>query len=535
MNAWIAIAIAVPLALLLACLSGSARAHLLPLLPVAPLPALLAALFAPEGVPMRIGNAEFALVFVVDRPGAVLLGVAALLWIAAGVYALGEDHRRHVGAFVTGWLMALTGCIGVFLAADVVGFYFLLAVLSVGASLLVLRGEGALAARAAAIYLGIALLAEAFLLAALVLIVQASPDGSLMISDAPAALASSPARDLTLTLLIVGLGVKAGLVPFHFWMPLAYGAAPIPAAAVMSGAVVKASVLAFIRFVPFDSALSGFGMALAAIGMIGAFHGVAIGITQTNAKVVLAYSSVSQMGFIVALIGMGMASGNTGTPLVVAFYAAHHLLVKGALFLAVGVASRSAQSLWVTMIPAGVIALGLGGLPLSGGFLAKYASKALMGDGVMATLAIASSVTTSLLMAHFLRRLANAPATGQASAPTLSAAWLAMAAASVFVPWWLYATIPIGAPSATLGLASLWSSLWPVLVGVVVALVLARGARTLPEVPAGDVGASLLAFERLGARVAVACERAEAVVRRWQVASVALLLVAAAFYWTLRA
>lgn len=534
MNAWIAIAIAVPLVLLLGCLSGHVRSRLLPLLPIAPLPALLAALFAPVGVPTRIGNAEFALVFVLDRPGAVLLGVAALLWIAAGVYTLGEGHRKDAGAFVTAWLMALTGCIGVFLAADVVGFYFLLAVLSVGASLLVLRGEGALAARAAAIYLGIALLAEAFLLAALVLIVQMSPDGSLMISDASTVLASSPTRDLTLTLLLVGLGMKAGLVPFHFWMPLAYGAAPIPAAAVMSGAVVKASVLAFIRFVPFDSPLPEVGMALATFGMIGAFLGVAIGITQTNAKVVLAYSSVSQMGFIVALIGMGMATGNAGTPLVVAFYAAHHLLVKGSLFLAVGVAARTARSLWTLTIPAAVIALGLGGLPPSGGFLAKYASKPLMGDGTMATLAIASSVTTSLLMAHFLRRLANTGAAGNAGAPILSATWLVMAATSVLVPWWLYVAIPIGAPSATMALSSLWSSFWPVLAGVALALVLARSGAKLPEVPAGDIGASLMGFERIGSEIAAVCERAEAVVRRWQVASVALLLVAAAFYWTLR-
>ena len=49
--------------------------------------------------------------------------------------------------------------------------------------------------------------------------------------------------------------MKAGLVPLHFWMPLAYDAAPIPAAAVMSGAVVKASILALIRFLPLDTAL----------------------------------------------------------------------------------------------------------------------------------------------------------------------------------------------------------------------------------------------------------------------------------------
>ncbi|HNF97563.1 MAG TPA: proton-conducting transporter membrane subunit, partial [Pseudomonadota bacterium] len=158
-------------------------------------------------------------------------------------------------------------------------------------------------------------------------------DGQILNRDAAAAIPASPWRDLTLVLLIVGLGMKAGLVPLHFWMPLAYGAAPIPAAAVMSGAAVKASALALIRFLPFGVALPDFGLPLAAIGLFGAFYGVVIGIAQSRPKIVLAYSSVSQMGFLVAVLGKGLAAGDAGAARVASFYAAHHLLVKGALFL----------------------------------------------------------------------------------------------------------------------------------------------------------------------------------------------------------
>ncbi len=136
----------------------------------------------------------------------------------------------------------------------------------------------------------------------------------------------SPWRDLTLLLLVVGLGMKAGLLPLHFWMPIAYGAAPIPAAAVMSGAVVKNSASsALVRFLPFDAALPSFGLPLAALGLLGALYGVAIGITQTQPKLVLAYSSVSQMGFLAAVIGMGLSPPATpATALAAAFYAAPH-------------------------------------------------------------------------------------------------------------------------------------------------------------------------------------------------------------------
>ena len=83
-------------------------------------------------------------------------------------------------------------------------------------------------------------------------------------------------------------------------MPLAYTAAPIPAAAVLSGAAVKAGVIGLIRFLPFGAALPGWGEALAWAGFVSAFYGVAIGLTQQDPKTVLAYSSISQMGVIAA-------------------------------------------------------------------------------------------------------------------------------------------------------------------------------------------------------------------------------------------
>ena len=202
--------------------------------------------------------------------------------------------------------------------------------------------------------------------------------------------------------------MKIALVPMHGWMPLAYTAAPIPAAAVLSGAAVKAGVIGLIRFLPFEAALPGWGEALVVLGLFSAFYGVAIGITQQNPKTVLAYSSISQMGVIAAVLGMGLAAADKGAALDVAFYAAHHVLVKGALFLAVGVvAASSARRLWRGAAPAAVLALSLGGLPLTGGALAKLAIKAPLGDGIVGSLATVSAAGTTLLMLHFLQRLAR--------------------------------------------------------------------------------------------------------------------------------
>jgi formate hydrogenlyase subunit 3/multisubunit Na+/H+ antiporter MnhD subunit len=248
-----------------------------------------------------------------DVPGAMLLGVAAQLWIVAGAYA--SPHLRgdrNAGRFAEWWLLTLAGNLGVFIAADLVSFYLTYSVVSLAAWGLIAHHSTPGSRRAGVIYVALAVLGEAFLLMAFVFMADAVPDGSLLIRDAVAVLPASPWRNASLMLLILGFGLKIGLVPGHVWMPLAYTAAPIPAAAVLSGAAVKSGVIGLIRFMPFGFAMPEWGEALAAAGFFSAFYGVLVGITQQNPKTVLAYSSVSQMGLLAAALGMGLAAGDIG-------------------------------------------------------------------------------------------------------------------------------------------------------------------------------------------------------------------------------
>jgi len=309
-------ALAAPLAMLLACVSRRARDRMPSLLALAPAPALAAALLAPAGTILVLPEPPFRMTLALDAPGATLLGVAALLWIVAGAYA--SAHLRgdpNAGRFAEWWLLTLAGSLGVFIAADLVSFYLTFSVVSLAAWGLIVH-EGTLDGhRAGIIYVALAVLGEAFLLMAFVFMAAATPDGSLLIRDAVAALSASPWRHAALALLILGFGLKVGLVPLHVWMPLAYTAAPIPAAAVLSGAAVKAGVIGFIRFLPLGVTMPEWGEALAASGMFSAFYGVLVGITQENPKTVLAYSSVSQMGLLAAVLGMGLVMGDNGAAL----------------------------------------------------------------------------------------------------------------------------------------------------------------------------------------------------------------------------
>jgi len=516
-------AVAAPLIMLLACASRRIRDRVPSLLALAPAPALAAALLAPSSTTLVLPEPPFRMTLALDLPGAMLLGAAALLWIVAGAYA--SAYLRgdvNAGRFAEWWLLTLTGNIGVFITADLVTFYLTFSMVSLAAWGLIVHDGTPGGRRAGIVYVALAVLGEAFLLMAFVFLASASTNGSLSIRDALSALPTSPWRDATLVLLILGFGVKIGLVPGHVWMPLAYTAAPVPAAAVLSGAAVKAGVIGFIRFLPLGGAMPEWGAVLAVAGISSAFYGILVGITQPNPKTVLAYSSVSQMGLLAAALGLGLAAGDIGAAPGVSFAAAHHTLAKGALFLAIGVSVTAGPRLWPVLAPAAVLALGLGGLPLTGGMLAKLALKAQFGEGIAATLATFSSAGSTLLMLHFLRRLAQTTPRGPAPA-ALTRPWLIMALAAFAVPWLLYPMVERERILAALAPAVLWAAAWPVLAGGVLAVGLWRWGDRLPRVPEGDVVVAGEAAMRSTAAWGEALERAEGLLRQWPVASLSLL------------
>jgi multicomponent Na+:H+ antiporter subunit A len=522
----------VPIGMLLACLWPVALARMPQYLLFAPMPALAAVLLVGDDTPLLVGSARLHLSFAIDLPGALLLGGAALLWIASGAYARPYlASRPNQGRFVVCWLMALTGCIGAFLADDMVGLYFFLALLTLGACGLVIYHETPLAWLAGATYVGIALLAESLLLMAFVMLGSQIPGDSLSIRDAVRTLAISPQRDLILPLLIAGFGMKAGLFPCHFWMPLAYEAAPTPASAVLSGAVVKASILGMIRFLPFEAGIAGWGTALAAAGLFSAIYGVVVGIPQRNPKVVLAYSSVSQMGFMVAVIGMGMIAGDGRAALATAFYATNHILVKGALFLSVGViAATGSRYLWPMLLPTALIAVGLGGLPLTGGGLAKLVVDGPLGDGTASKIATVSAVGTTVLMLQFLRSLLNNVSQDPEAkaAAGLVVPWLTVAAGSIIMPWILY-LIPSGTLPDPLAPAAVWKALWPVLLGAGLAIALWRWGRWLERAPQEDIGETESRVTKRAVACGKAIERMDAVLRSWPAAGLLLVILVIAF------
>ena len=515
--------LAAPAIFLAACSVATWRPRALSWQFLAPAPGLAAGVFGLSHPPVSVDFPGLGLSLTLDPPGALLLAFAALLWM--GVTAALWRDRAPDARFGISWLLTMIGSLGVFVAGDLVSFYLVYALVSLPAYGLFALSDDPEKQRAGAIYLAFALSGEALLLLAFAFLAAGEPHGSARIADVMAALPGSPWRDAVIALVVAGFGMKMGLVPFNGWMPLNYAAAPIPAAAVLSGAGVKAGVIGLIRFLPLGVPLESWGNGLAALGFFTAFYGVAIGLTQHNPKHVLAYSSISQMGAIAAAFGFALAAGDAGASGATAFYGANHLLVKAALFLTIGFVASGARLSGPVLILAGALALSLAGLPFTGGAFAKLAVKAQFAAGWPAFLATLSSIASAMLMTHFLIRLAamSGEAAEEERRETPAAVirfWPAFVLGALLLPWFF-----VDRPGEALGVAKIWDGFWPVAIGVVATLGWRRSGIAAPAVPAGD---SIVFFERGFARLMALgpiFQAADARLRLWPAAAASLLLI----------
>ncbi|WP_322516079.1 proton-conducting transporter membrane subunit [Rhodopseudomonas palustris] len=440
------------------------------LLPLAALPGLAAAFVSPTGEIISLPWLLLGISFRLDPLGAVFLGFASLLWTLAGLYAYAYlGGKQGEGRFCLFWNLTLAGTSGTFVAADAATFYLSFALLSLAAYGLVVHERSKAAWRAGRVYIVLAIFGETCLLLGLLL--GANAADSLLIDDVRAALAVSPWRDAAILALLMGFGLKAGLVPLHVWLPLAHSAAPVPASAVLSGVIVKAGLIGLIRFLPID-ALPSWADTLLWLGLATAWSGILLGLPQRQPKAVLAYSTMSQMGLMVAVLGAGFGAGVAGTTMATALYATHHGLAKGALFLAVGVVAAGAGRAAIPLlVVVAVLGAAIAGMPFTGGALAKLAIKDSLGSGPVGLLASLSAIGTMLLMLRTLVLLVaqRPPAAVAHASAGLIGPFVATAAAALVVPWLLFPVLT-GRPLAyAFASPVIWDALWPIFVAVVIA------------------------------------------------------------------
>lgn len=414
------------------------------------------------------------------------LAFSSLLWACASRFAsfdlIGDRHRSRFWCF---WVLSLSGNLLLVIAQDVGSFYVGFSLMSLAAYGLIVHKRGPAPRQAGRLYLQLAILSEMLIFAGMLLRIHEA-GGALDL----ATWQTVPVGSLTAIVLLVGFGLKAGFWPLHVWLPLAHPAAPAAASAVLSGAMIKAGILGLWRFLPMeDPLLHSFAMGLLAIGAISAFYGVAIGLLQSKAKTVLAYSSVSQIGYLLIVLALAWRHPESAAAAatLLALYGVHHGLAKGALFMGAGLAAHYRLSAlhWLLMA---LPAMALAGLPLTSG----AAVKVLLKDAIHTSdvshwlmLLTAGSAATALLLLRALWLMwRSQPASPGASPP-----------AGQLLPWGLLCVMPAILPwfwpelrealLASLPIKTVWSALWPLLGAWAVAwAVVASGWRIPPALQA---------------------------------------------------
>jgi len=352
----------------------------------------------------------FGLRLQVDGLSIVIALVGFLLWLAVSIYSI-TYIKTDLVRYYSLLLIVLGAVQGTVLAKDLISFYVFLEMTTVATYLLIIHKRSVDALKAGYKYILMTLI-SAFLIFLSIILVYVDTGSYEVIVVTKSGGFMAP------VLFLLGCFVKAGVVPLHTWLPDAHPAAPSPVSAFLSGMMIKIGAYGIIRFIfpilNFDLSATNFGELLSSIiisiGVASMLIGVFLALAQTDVKRLLAYHSISQMGYILLGIGLGTELGLAGG----LYHLVNHAMFKGLLFLCMGAVTYSTGTrkldnlggLWkrmpITTSTCIIAALAISGIPPFNGF----ASKTVLTEAVANynfVLKFVMMVTAALTFASFLK------------------------------------------------------------------------------------------------------------------------------------
>jgi multicomponent Na+:H+ antiporter subunit D len=320
-----------------------------------------------------LAGQALSLSFLNDPLSMVMAALALLMAASVSIYTLGYADRgrpSELKLFILApWAFCFFSCLAVF-----TGDWFFFALFMELSTLVLFFMIIQTNFRTALYYLLAQLAGSLLLLTGTALLI--SETGTSGVGPVPSKL---------LWFFIPGLGIKAALPVLHFWLPKVHSEAPTPASALLSGLAVKLGVYGLARLASPDAS-----RVLLVLGIIMALYGVFQALMQYDAKRLLAYHTISQLGYVVSALGAGTSFGIAAA----AYHSVAHALFKGLLFLSVGTLEKAfgtrdlrllgrgaAQYFPVTFGLFMVGALAISGFPGMSGFASKAMVKASLKEG----------------------------------------------------------------------------------------------------------------------------------------------------------
>lgn len=406
-----------------------------------------------------------------DGLSALMLAMTAVVGAAISVYARAyfePGDRRGAGFwFWPLWFFLWAALHALFLTADVFNYYVTLELGSIAAVALVALGGTATAVVAATRYLLFAIVGSLLYLLGIGLLY--GQYGVLDIALLHEVAGDHGATRAAYLCIVAGLVLKTALVPLHIWLPPAHSSAPAPVSAALSALVVKGSFYILLRFhvdiLPADLVAAPSHL-LGALGAVAVVWGSIQALRQPRIKLVIAYSTVAQVGYLFLLFPLVAVGGASGAEWPAKawsggiYHALSHAFAKASLFLAAGAVLHAAghdrlealrgigERMPMTVTALALASISIMGLPPSGGFIGKWLLLvAALHEGhlwwVVAILAgglLAAAYSFRMLKHAF--RPAEAGAAWHETPRTLEWVALALAAASILLG--LAAVLPLG-------------------------------------------------------------------------------------------
>lgn len=338
-------------------------------------------LVLPGSLEMKQWISHEQLALRIDGLSVVALLAIGLVGLATALFSLSfqldPDRRPGYNGLL---LLMLAGMNGLVMAVDLFSLYVFLEIVSVGAFILIAYQCDETGIEGAFKYMILSAVATVFLLVGLALLFAVT--GSVAFAELAAGIKTGgPLVQLALAFLFFTFAVKAGMVPFHGWLPDAYTAAPAPVSILLAGIITKVGgVYTMMRLILSVFGFSkSFSLLLMTFGAISTVLGAFWALGQRDFKRMLAFSSISQIGYIM----MGFA---TGTPLGIlgaVFHFFNHAVFKSLLFLNAGAVELAtgtrdfdklgglASRMPVTGITSVIGLLSTAGIPPLAGFWSK--------------------------------------------------------------------------------------------------------------------------------------------------------------------
>lgn len=384
-------------------------------------------------------DAPVGITLVADRLSALLLAVAVLVALAVLVFAIGqgtaEEQRGTAAVFHPAYLLLVAGVGLAFLTGDLFNLFVAFEVMLGSSYVLMTLDAGEARTRAGMTYTMTSLTSSLLFITAIALVYAAT--GTVTLAQLPDRIEALPdgLRTALSLLLLVVFGIKAALVPLHFWLPDSYPTAPAPITAVFAALLTKVGMYALLRTQTLLFPRSETWVLLAAAAVLAMLVGVLGAVAQDDINRLLSFVLVSHMGYMLFGLALFDVAGLTGTIL----YIVHHIVVQATLFLVAHLILRQTGTSALhrmegrappTALVAALFAvpaLSVAGLPPLSGFVAKLTLlRAAAADGHPAAYALAGAgVLTSLLTLYAMARLwrrvffeTTRPAAGRAPDPT---------------------------------------------------------------------------------------------------------------------